>query len=80
MVRDHKGTLSALNAHDMHLLFKDLKTHFPFVTALKELLEHRSRFNGNEAEVHKSSFASLLFKAKAQDCLFWSNLSSRLKN
>lgn len=52
----------------MHLLVKDNKTHFPFVTALKEVLEHRSRFNGNGAEEHKSSFASLV-KAKAKSLL-----------
>lgn len=66
---------------DMHLpKVKDHKTHFPFVTALKELLGHRSRFNGNGAEEHKSSFASLVAKAEAQHGLFSSNLSSRLKN
>lgn len=81
MIHGHKGTLgSNLNACDRHLLVKDHKTHFPFVTALKELLEHRSRLNGYGAEEHKSSFSSLVVKDKAQHRPFWSSLSSRLKN
>lgn len=81
MLSSMSGTWSQrhLKARDMHLLVKDHKTHLPFVAALMELLEHRSRFNINGAEEHKSSSASLVVKFEAQWSLFWSNLNSRLE-